>query len=103
MATKPKRVVLNSDSSAPTVLYLPSRGPCKLTVHFVGTLTPPDARTVAAFVYECFLVRSGGLEPVTDSHQHGNMIPSSGASLMSGDLAGGDEWSTSLSMCSICD
>jgi len=62
-----------------------------------------DVRTVAAFVYECFLVRSGGLEPVTDSHQHGNMIPSSGATLMSGDLAGGDEWSTSLSMCSICD
>jgi len=63
-----------------------------------------DACTVAAFVYECFLVRSGGLEPVTDSHQqHGNMIPSSGATLMSGDLAGGDEWSTSLSMCSICD
>jgi len=49
------------------------------------------------FVYECFLVRSGGLEPVTDSHQqYGNLIPSSGATVMSGDVAGGDEWSTDL-------
>jgi len=32
----------------------------------------------------------------------GNLIPSSAAALMSGGLAGGDEWSTALSMCCIC-